>query len=182
MGLNDTPNGERIRIGIFGNRNAGKSSLINAITGQTIAVVSDVAGTTTDPVSKAMELLPIGPVLITDTPGYDDCGKLGRMRVAAAYRVMEHTDIALLVIDAASIINDARQPGDVRQLSAADKQILSQLKEWEVPYIIVYNKIDLCDGSALKDVMSTDADKEFDNKICVSAKTGFCINELRNKK
>lgn len=181
MGLNDTPNGERIRIGIFGNRNAGKSSLINAITGQTLAVVSDVAGTTTDPVSKAMELLPIGPVLITDTPGYDDCGKLGKKRVAAAHRVMERTDIALLVIDAASIINDSRQPGDIRQFSAADKQILSQLKEWEIPYIIVYNKIELCDGSALKDVMSADADKEFDNKICVSAKTGFCINELRNK-
>ena len=100
MGLNDTPSGERLHIALFGRRNAGKSSLINAITGQDLAVVSEIKGTTTDPVSKAMELLPLGPVVMIDTPGLDDVGTLGEMRMKKAFQVLNKTDIALLVVDA----------------------------------------------------------------------------------
>ncbi len=147
MGLNDTPNSERIRIGIFGMRNAGKSSIINAVTGQSLAVVSDTAGTTTDPVSKAMELLPLGPVLITDTPGLDDVGELGGMRVAKAKRVMLQSDIALLVIDSTKGISDF------------DKNIKSQLEEFKIPYIIVMNKCSLTDKREVsgENVIYTDA-------------------------
>ena len=106
MSLNSTPSGERIHIGIFGRRNAGKSSLINAITGQELAVVSDTAGTTTDPVSKAMELLPLGPVMITDTPGLDDEGDLGCLCVRKSYQILFKTDIALLVVDSTKGISD----------------------------------------------------------------------------
>ncbi|MBQ1538595.1 MAG: 50S ribosome-binding GTPase, partial [Ruminococcus sp.] len=105
MGMNDTPSGERLHIGFFGCRNAGKSSIVNAVTGQDIALVSDVAGTTTDPVQKAMELLPIGPVLIIDTPGIDDEGGLGEMRVARTKRVLNKTDLAVLVVDSAKGLN-----------------------------------------------------------------------------
>ena len=101
MSLNETPLANRIHIGIFGRRNAGKSSLINALTGQSLAIVSEVAGTTTDPVQKAMELLPLGPVVMIDTPGLDDVGKLGQMRVEKAYQVLQKTDIALVVLDGA---------------------------------------------------------------------------------
>lgn len=173
MGLNDTPNAERIRIGIFGNRNAGKSSLINAITGQTLAVVSDIAGTTTDPVSKAMELLPIGPVLLTDTPGYDDEGELGSLRVAATHKVMEETDIALLVIDSTTHISDN------------DERILDKLKQRDIPYIIVYSKIDLCHDKNTLSYKSNDTgdnkSKLEENGIRVSAKTGKGITELKDK-
>ena len=106
MSLNNTPASERIHIGIFGRRNAGKSSLINAITGQNLAVVSDVAGTTTDPVMKSMELLPLGPVVIIDTPGIDDIGELGKMRVTKSYQALNKTDIAILAIDGTIGIND----------------------------------------------------------------------------
>ena len=99
MSLNETPMANRIHIGIFGRRNAGKSSIINAMTGQSLAIVSDVAGTTTDPVLKAMELLPLGPVVIIDTPGLDDVGELGLMRVQKAYQILNKTDIAVVVID-----------------------------------------------------------------------------------
>ena len=99
MSLNETPSGERIHIGFFGARNAGKSSLVNAVTGQELAVVSDVKGTTTDPVKKSMELLPLGPVVIIDTPGFDDEGSLGEKRVARAKRVMNRTDLAVLVLN-----------------------------------------------------------------------------------
>ena len=99
MGLNSTPSAERVHIGIFGKRNAGKSSIINAITDQSLAIVSDVKGTTTDPVSKAMELLPLGPVMIIDTPGLDDVGELGKMRIQKSYQVLNKTDIGILVVD-----------------------------------------------------------------------------------
>ena len=99
MSINDTPSGERIHIGIFGKRNAGKSSIINALTGQNLAIVSDIKGTTTDPVLKAMELLPLGPVVMIDTPGLDDEGELGALRVQKAYQILNKTDIAILVID-----------------------------------------------------------------------------------
>ena len=121
VSLNTTPSGERIHIGIFGRRNAGKSSLINAITGQELAVVSDTAGTTTDPVSKAMELLPLGPVMITDTPGLDDEGDLGSMRVKKSYQVLFKTDIALLVVDSTKGISDF------------DNAILEKLKKQNIP-------------------------------------------------
>ena len=101
-GLNATPTSERVHIGLFGRRNAGKSSLINVLTGQSLAIVSDTPGTTTDPVSKAMELLPLGPVLFIDTPGIDDEGELGNLRVQRSYQVLNKTDIALLVVEAAS--------------------------------------------------------------------------------
>ena len=133
MSLNSTPSGERIHIGIFGRRNAGKSSLINAITGQELAVVSDTAGTTADPVSKAMELLPLGPVMITDTPGLDDEGDLGSLRVRKSYQILFKTDIALLVVDSTKGISDF------------DSAILERLKKQNIPYIIVMNKCGLLD-------------------------------------
>ena len=106
MSLNNTPSGERIHIGLFGRRNAGKSSIINAITGQNLAIVSDIEGTTTDPVIKSMELLPLGPVVIIDTPGLDDTGDLGALRIRKAYQMLNKTDIALLIIDSSSGITD----------------------------------------------------------------------------
>ena len=147
MSLNTTPSGERIHIGIFGRRNAGKSSLINAITGQELAVVSDTAGTTTDPVSKAMELLPLGPVMITDTPGLDDEGDLGSMRVKKSYQVLFKTDIALLVVDSTKGISDF------------DNAILEKLKTQNIPYITVMNKCDLLDTVPVygNDTIYTDA-------------------------
>ena len=101
MGMNDTPSAQRVHIGFFGRRNAGKSSVLNAVTGQELAVVSDVRGTTTDPVQKAMELLPLGPVVMIDTPGIDDEGELGELRMRKSYQVLNRTDVAVLVVDAA---------------------------------------------------------------------------------
>ena len=120
MGLNTTPSGERVHIGIFGKRNAGKSSLINALTNQKLAIVSDVMGTTTDPVYKAMELLPLGPVMIIDTPGIDDSGELGGQRVAKSYQVLNKTDIALIVIGES-------KPDD------GDKKLIGRIKEKNIP-------------------------------------------------
>ncbi len=156
MSLNDTPSSERVHIGIFGRRNAGKSSLINALTGQNLAIVSDIRGTTTDPVSKAMEILPLGPVMITDTPGTDDEGELGSQRVKASYRVLNRTDIALLVTEGTA-------------LSDEDKELLSHIKKLEIPYIVVYNKCDAHPDLVLSG----------ENEIKVSAVTGENIKELR---
>ncbi|MDD6024514.1 MAG: [FeFe] hydrogenase H-cluster maturation GTPase HydF [Oscillospiraceae bacterium] len=133
MGLNDTPSGERIHIGFFGRRNAGKSSVVNAVTGQSLAVVSDTKGTTTDPVSKAMELLPMGPVLITDTPGFDDVGELGALRVQKTRQVLGRTDVAILVVDATEGMTDV------------DRQLLELFRTQQLPYLIVWNKCDLLD-------------------------------------
>lgn len=133
MGLNDTPSGERVHIGFFGRRNAGKSSVVNAVTGQTLAVVSDTKGTTTDPVSKAMELLPLGPVLVTDTPGFDDEGALGELRVQKTRQVLGSTDVAVLVVDAAEGLTDA------------DRQLLELFRERGIPHLVVWNKCDLLD-------------------------------------
>lgn len=131
MSLNETPSGERVHIGFFGRRNAGKSSLVNAITGQELAVVSETRGTTTDPVRKAMELLPIGPVLIVDTPGFDDEGTLGEKRVRKTKQELNRTDVAVLVVDAC----EGMQP--------ADQQLLALFQEKQLPYLIVWNKSDL---------------------------------------
>lgn len=158
MGLNNTPMAERVHIGIFGRRNAGKSSIINAMTGQNLAIVSDVAGTTTDPVLKAMELLPLGPVVIIDTPGLDDEGELGRLRVQKAYQVLNKTDIAVVVID-----------GSVGR-TAADEEILERIREKKIPYMIVKNKSDL-----------QAAEKDEETVISVSAKTGQNIYALKER-
>lgn len=135
MGLNETPRGERIHIGFFGNRNAGKSSLVNAVTGQYTAIVSDVKGTTTDPVYKAMELLPLGPVVLIDTPGLDDAGKVGLLRIEKTKEVLRKTDIAVIVTDGAL------------PLTPSDKELIALVKERKIPYCIVRNKADLlnCD-------------------------------------
>ena len=131
MGLNAQPSGERVHIGFFGLRNAGKSSVVNRVTGQTLSIVSDVKGTTTDPVQKAMELLPIGPVVIIDTPGIDDEGTLGAERVRRALRVLEKTDIAVLVTDS------------TRGLQPAEQELIELFRKREIPFVIAHNKADL---------------------------------------
>ena len=127
MSLNNTPSGERIHIGLFGRRNAGKSSIINAITGQNLAIVSDIEGTTTDPVIKSMELLPLGPVVVIDTPGLDDVGELGTLRIRKAYQMLNKTDIALLIIDSGYGVTDE------------DLRILKQIQKKNIPYLVVLN-------------------------------------------
>lgn len=131
MGMNDTPSGERVHIGFFGRRNVGKSSLVNRVTGQELSVVSKVRGTTTDPVYKSMELLPMGPVMIMDTPGFDDEGSLGELRVKKTKQILNKTDVAVLVVDA--------QEG----MTQCDIQLLALFREREIPYIIAVNKCDL---------------------------------------
>ena len=131
MGLNDKVSAERVHIGVFGLRNAGKSSVVNAVTGQSLSLVSETKGTTTDPVQKAMELLPIGPVVIIDTPGIDDVGTLGEMRVKRALQVLDKTDIAILVVDAE------------KGLQQADQELLKLFEKKKIPHITVYNKSDL---------------------------------------
>ena len=159
MTLNETASGERVHIGFFGKRNAGKSSLVNAVTNQNMAVVSDVKGTTTDPVKKAMELLPLGPVVIIDTPGFDDEGGLGELRVKKTKEILARTDIAVLVTDASCA------------LDKSDKELIGIFEEKKLPYIIAHNKADLLqDRKPLKE-----------NEIYVSAKTGENISELKEK-
>jgi len=131
MGLNDTPSGERVHIGFFGRRNAGKSSVVNAVTGQNLAIVSDEKGTTTDPVYKAMELLPLGPVMIIDTPGFDDEGKLGELRVMKAKQVLNKTDVAVLVVDAAE------------GMKACDRELTELFRAKGIAYVVAMNKSDL---------------------------------------
>lgn len=159
MGLNDTPSGERLHIGFFGRRNAGKSSVVNAVTGQELAVVSDVKGTTTDPVQKSMELLPLGPVMIIDTPGFDDEGELGLKRVQKTKQILNKTDIAVLVVDASEGLKDC------------DRQLVDIFREKELSYVVVYNKADLVPEHA--------AAKE--NEIYVSALKNEGIFELKER-
>jgi [FeFe] hydrogenase H-cluster maturation GTPase HydF len=168
MGMNDTPSANRVHIGFFGRRNAGKSSLVNAVTGQDLAVVSEVKGTTTDPVSKAMELLPLGPVLIIDTPGIDDEGSLGKLRVHRARQVLNKTDVAVLVIDAA----EGRSP--------VDEELITLFKEKEVNFIIVYNKSDLL-PSGLQTASTGTVQAAETDEIMVSAKTGANIAVLKDR-
>lgn len=157
MGLTDTPSAERVHIGFFGMRNAGKSSLVNKITGQEMSVVSDVKGTTTDPVRKTMELLPIGPVVIIDTPGLDDEGELGLKRVEKTNEILGLTDIAILVTDASA------------SFTAEEKELVELFKAKSLPFIVVYNKSDIVG----------DIRPVFDNSIVVSSKTGENIHELK---
>ena len=157
MGLSDTVSAERVHICFFGMRNAGKSSVVNAFTGQNIALVSDVLGTTTDPVYKSMELLPLGPVMIVDTAGYDDTGELGSLRVERTRRVLDKTDIAVLVVDAE------------KGLQAPDNEILAVIKDKNIPHIIAYNKADLL--LQIPEVK--------DGEIYISAKTKAGITGLK---
>lgn len=131
MSLNSTPSGERISIAFFGCRNAGKSSLVNAVTGQDLSVVSEIGGTTTDAVKKAMELLPLGPVMIIDTPGFDDSGTLGEKRVDTARKILRSCNVAVLVTDAS------------RELNGCEKELISLFNERKIPYLTVKNKFDL---------------------------------------
>ena len=159
MSLNDVVSAERLHIGFFGLRNAGKSSVVNAVTGQELSLVSDVKGTTTDPVKKAMELLPLGPVVIVDTPGIDDEGTLGEMRVKKTKQVLNYIDIAVLVVD--STVG----------LQQADREMLTLFESKKIPFVVAYNKSDLFAENVQLD----------DNTILVSAKNGTNINELKNK-
>lgn len=159
MGLNDTASAERMHIGFFGMRNAGKSSLVNAVTGQDLAVVSDVKGTTTDPVKKAMELLPLGPVVIIDTPGIDDEGELGALRIKKARQALNYTDIAVLAVDSHA------------GLQNMDRELIAAFEKKKIPYIIAFNKADL-----LKEIPQSG-----ENEIYVSALAGTNIFELKEK-
>lgn len=158
MGLNESVSAERLHIGFFGLRNAGKSSLVNAVTNQNLSLVSDVKGTTTDPVKKAMELLPLGPVVIIDTPGIDDEGELGEMRVSRAMETLGKTDIAVLVSEAG------------RELVPAEQELLNGFNERKIPYIIARTKCDLLEN----------VPENSEREIFVSAKNNTGINELKN--
>lgn len=163
MGLNDTPSANRVHIGFFGCRNAGKSSLVNAVTGQSLAVVSDVAGTTTDPVYKSMELLPLGPVVIVDTPGIDDAGSLGELRVAKTRQVLSKVDVAVLVVDA------------TEEMPQADRELLDLFREKNINHIIAYNKIDASQELMAKCGLTD----ETGTSIWVSAEKEYGIHELK---
>ncbi len=165
MGINQTPASERVHISFFGKRNAGKSSVINAVTGQDLAIVSSVMGTTTDPVYKTMELLPLGPVMVIDTPGIDDEGELGALRVRKSYQVLNKTDIAILVIDSTAGKGEE------------ELELIHRFHKKGIPYLIVYNKIDLLSTEKIKDLaMSVRA-----GEVLVSASDGMNIQELKEK-
>lgn len=174
MGMNETPSADRIHIGIFGRRNAGKSSIINAITGQSLAIVSDIKGTTTDPVSKAMELLPLGPVVMIDTPGLDDEGELGEKRIAKSYQVLNKTDIAVLVIDAASCLSVAGE----EELSKVEKPLILRFLDKKIPYMIAVNKSEhLTEADKAKITALFEGETHL---LFVSAETGQNIYELKD--
>lgn len=168
MSMNQTPASERVHIGFFGRRNAGKSSVMNAVTGQDLAVVSDVRGTTTDPVYKSMELLPLGPVVMMDTPGIDDEGELGALRVRKSYQVLNKTDAAVLVID-----------GGVGVMPE-DKALLKRIREKKIPYVIAVNKKELAAPDALEKIVD-ELSSEDGEIIAVSAAAGEGIDELKEQ-
>lgn len=192
MGLNETPSADRVHIGFFGRRNAGKSSVVNAVTGQDLAVVSEIKGTTTDPVHKAMELLPLGPVMIIDTPGIDDEGPLGDLRVRKTRQVLNKTDVAVLIID--STVGKTE----------ADDDLIKLFKEKQINHIVVYNKSDLAAEPVKQEPAAPEAPENIsgihagtkaeqdkgvhigtaagqENKIHISAKTGYNINKLKKR-
>lgn len=174
-GMNETPSGERIHIGFFGRRNAGKSSVVNAVTGQDLAVVSDVKGTTTDPVTKSMEILPLGPVVIIDTPGFDDEGSLGELRVQRTRKILEKTDIAVLVIDT------------TEGFRKVDEELVGLFRERSIPCLVALNKSDIPEDTEDHSVGEEEAGllqriaKNSDGMIHVSALTGDGIDELKNR-
>ena len=157
MGLNETPSSERVHIGFFGRRNAGKSSVVNEVTGQELSVVSDVKGTTTDPVYKSMELLPMGPVVIIDTPGFDDEGALGEMRVRKTKQILNRADCAVLVVD-----------GTLGK-TEMDEELIGLFQEKKIPYVVAYNK---CDQTG---------SQEYSDGLAVSATEGLFIHELKER-
>ena len=165
MGMNQTPASERVHISFFGKRNAGKSSVINAVTGQDLAIVSSVRGTTTDPVYKTMELLPLGPVMIIDTPGIDDEGELGALRVRKSYQVLNKTDIAILVVDSTTGKGEE------------ELALIHRFHEKGIPYLVVYNKIDLLSVEEIKDLAMSVRPGE----VLISAADGMNIQELKEK-
>ena len=165
MGMNQTPASERVHISFFGKRNAGKSSIINAVTGQDLAIVSSVRGTTTDPVYKTMELLPLGPVMIIDTPGIDDEGELGALRVRKSHQVLNKTDIAILVVDSTTGKGEE------------ELALIHRFHKKGIPYLVVYNKIDLLSGEEIKDLAMSVRPGE----VLVSAADGMNIQELKEK-
>lgn len=168
MNMNQTPAAERVHIGFFGKRNAGKSSVMNAVTGQNLAVVSDVKGTTTDPVYKSMELLPLGPVVMMDTPGIDDEGELGKLRIQKSYQVLNKTDAAVLVIDGTT------------GASGQDYELLERIRAKKIPYAVVLNKADLADGKMKQQICSA-LSVPCDQIVEVSAADGSGINALKEK-
>lgn len=172
MSMNQTPMSERVHIGFFGKRNAGKSSVMNAVTGQDIAVVSEVRGTTTDPVYKSMELLPLGPVVMMDTPGIDDEGELGALRVKKSYQVLNRTDTAVLVLDGTAGV------------SREDAALLERIRRKKLPYIIVLNKKDALSDPAVEeqeDRVRAQLDLSEEQLLSVSAADGTGINELKER-
>ena len=172
MGLNAAPSANRTHIGFFGKRNAGKSSIVNAVTGQALAVVSEVKGTTTDPVQKAMELLPLGPVVVIDTPGIDDVGALGELRVEKARQALNKTDVAVLVVDGTGCVSDP------------ERELLGLFREKEIPFVIAVNKADLQDAEG-KEIFAKGSRWEelagYGHCISVSAVTGYQIQELKRE-
>ena len=174
-GMNETPSGERIHIGFFGRRNAGKSSVVNAVTGQDLAVVSDVKGTTTDPVTKSMEILPLGPVVIIDTPGFDDEGSLGELRIQRTRKILEKTDIAVLVVDT------------TEGFRKVDAELVGLFKEKSIPFLIALNKSDIPEDSEDHNIDEESAGLmqsiagSCSGMIHVSAMTGDGINELKDR-
>ena len=180
MSMNQTPASERVHIGFFGKRNAGKSSVLNAVTGQDLAVVSDVRGTTTDPVYKSMELLPLGPVVMMDTPGIDDEGELGELRVRKSYQVLNKTDVAVLVIDGGA------------GASPEDAALIERIREKRIPYIVVINKKEIALPGIVENTVKTlglaepgRAGQEREETMCrvlqASALTGEGISELKEQ-
>lgn len=170
MGMNQTPASERVHIGFFGKRNAGKSSVMNAVTGQDLAVVSEVRGTTTDPVYKSMELLPLGPVVMMDTPGIDDEGELGVLRVKKSYQVLNKTDVAVLVIDGSE------------GASSEDAALMERIRDKQIPYVVVINKKELTPSGAVEKISVTLGMTDGTVRpIQVSAVTGEGIHELKEQ-
>lgn len=165
MSLNDVPSADRVHIGIFGKRNAGKSSVINAVTGQNLAIVSDIRGTTTDPVSKSMELLPLGPVVMIDTPGIDDDGKLGKLRVKKSYQVLNKTDIAVLIVDG------------TEGWSNSEQKMSEAFRGKKIPYVIAVNKCDDMTDNQIRNIQKQLAGEK--NLIFISARQRKNINELK---
>ena len=168
MSMNQTPMSERVHIGFFGKRNAGKSSVMNAVTGQEIAVVSDVRGTTTDPVYKSMELLPLGPVVMVDTPGIDDEGELGALRVRKSYQVLNKTDAAVLVIDGAEGV------------SKEDSELVARIRRKKIPFLVAVNKRDIAPEGAVHRVRE-ELGLDDSQIVAVSASDGTGINELKER-
>ena len=168
MSMNQTPMSERVHIGFFGKRNAGKSSVMNAVTGQEIAVVSDVRGTTTDPVYKSMELLPLGPVVMMDTPGIDDEGELGALRVRKSYQVLNKTDAAVLVIDGAEGV------------SKEDSELVARIRRKKIPFLVAVNKRDIAPEGAVHRVRE-ELGLDDSQIVAVSASDGTGINELKER-